>query len=73
MAIAELKHQSLGVIVVHKPPRKGQAVYRGSMLIGTVDHLDGNICHFRDTNENTECFIWWFDSDNKPNELLHWE
>lgn len=54
-------------------PLRGQSIYRNKKLVGTVDHIDGSICYYKDNNNVIESFIWWFSSDNAPNKIFKFD
>lgn len=37
--------------------------------LGVVDHVEGNICHYRKHDgSGSSMFIWWFESDKQHNQ-----
>lgn len=58
-------------------PTKGQRVFgKDDVMLGTVDHVNGNICYYLDSLGNSDCFIWKFEQNTfepeQLNNLISW-
>lgn len=64
--------------MLNRKPRKGNVLLASKgndypvvewVPVGTVDRVEGNICHYTDTGGMPQAFIWWFESDRTYNRL----